>query len=214
MVGSSAREEEKRYQETLTKALADFRARSPFNMAAKSGTSYRDGQFEIKFFNRRFYLSHPEGDIQEAGTPDEIGAPPPTWIKVILLHYLITASGVDLADQWITYRQLPGAFLFERRFESMATGRLRQAFGNDIEGFRRAGRALGGEPMDRTGDAAFIFMALPRVRMACILYLGDEEVLPSVNVLFDASVPHYLPTEDLSVVGSYLAGALARLKGS
>jgi len=87
---------------------------------------------------------------------------------------------------------------------SMAIGPLTKGFGNDLEGFKRAGTILGGEPITRTGDAGFRFLALPRIPMACILYLGDEEVQSSVNVLFDASAPAYLPTEDLSIVGTYL----------
>ena len=66
--------------------------------------------------------------------------------------------------------------------------------------------------MSRTGDAAYYFLAFPRVPVACLLYLGDEEVSPSVSVLFDASAPHYLPTEDLSHVGMHLSQVLRSQK--
>ena len=62
--------------------------------------------------------------------------------------------------------------------------------------------------MSRSGDAAFRFLALPKIPMGCILYLGDEEVPASINMLFDAAAPHYLPTEDLSYLGIYLSQAL------
>ena len=67
--------------------------------------------------------------------------------------------------------------------------------------------------MDRTGDAAFWFMAFPRLRMGCILYAADEEMPPSVNILFDKAAGSYLATEDLSAVGGYLSSALIRKGG-
>lgn len=189
------------YDIALEKALAEFAAIKPYVAAAKSGADFSGGTFKIRFFNQDILLSHPAGEIVEAGPPK---APIPSWLRIVLLHYLVQADGTAIADHWITYRQLPGAVFFEKRFVSMAIGPLTRAFGRDLEGFKRAGAALGGEPITRTGDAGFRFLALPRIPMACILYLGDEEVQPSVNVLFDASAPAYLPTEDLSILGSYL----------
>jgi hypothetical protein len=66
--------------------------------------------------------------------------------------------------------------------------------------------------MDRTGDAAFRLLALPKIPVGCILYLGDSEVSPSINILFDEAAPHYLPTEDLTILGSLLNSALKSYK--
>ena len=188
------------YDIALGKALEDLKELSPYVAASKSGTDFAGGKFQIKFFDRIFLISHPDGRIEEA----ESDVTPPQWLHVLLLHYLIQADGTPVADEWIVYRQLPGAGFFERRFVDMAINPLTKAFGNDIEGFKRGGLALGGTPITRTGDAAFRFLALPKIPMACILYLGDEEVQPFVNVLFDASASAYLPTEDLSLLGTYL----------
>jgi hypothetical protein len=46
--------------------------------------------------------------------------------------------------------------------------------------------------------------------MACILHLGEEDIPSSVNVLFDATAPNYLPTEDLSLLGVSLVGAMKK----
>lgn len=188
------------YDIALEKALEDFKTLKPFVAAAKSGTDFAGGKFKVKFFNRTFLLSHPDGEIEEVASKGTF----PAWLRIVMLHYLIQAEGTAVADHWITYRELPGAVFFERRFMSMAITPLTKAFGNDLEGFKRAGLVLGGEPITRTGDAGFRFLALPKIPMACILYLGDEEVQPSLNVLFDASAFAYLPTEDLSIVGTYL----------
>ncbi|MDD5093914.1 MAG: DUF3786 domain-containing protein [Dehalococcoidia bacterium] len=188
------------YEIALNKALDDFAKLSPYVAAAKSGTDFDGKNFRIRFFNRAFLLSHPEGNIQEAANP----APFPQWLRLVMLHYLIHSDGTAVADEWITYRQLPGALFFERRFFTMAINPLTKSFGEDIEGFRLGALALGGEVITRTGDAGFRFLALPRIPIACILYLGDEEVQSSVAIFFDAAASAYLPTEDLSLLGSYL----------
>ncbi len=183
-----------------------MREQSPFVAASKSGAGYDDGAFKLRFFNRNFLISYPDIEVKEVGAK----ATPPEFIQLLLLHYLATATGKEVADRWIGYRNLPGAYLFESKFRQGAIDPLISAFGKDIEGFRQAGLSLGGVPMTRTGDAAFRFLALPRIPMACILYLGDEEVPSSISILYDASAPYYLPTEDLFLVGNYLGTSLRR----
>ena len=195
--------------DAFEKAIEELRERSPFVVAAKSGASYEDGKFGLDFFDRTFLIHHPETRVEEVATEN----PPPEWLQVLLLHYLVTAKGKAVADQWVNYRYLPGAYLFEGKFSQGVVAPLTQTFGNDIEGFRKAGLSLGGTPMTRTGDAAFRFLALPKIPMACILYLGDEEVPSSMSILYDVAAPDYLPTEDLFLVGNYLSTALQRHKG-
>ncbi len=70
-----------------------------------------------------------------------------------------------------------------------------------------AARRVGGVPI-AVGDAAYAFDVLPRIRLAMAVYLGDEELPPAVRLLYDASAGHYLPTEDLAVLGGMLVGRL------
>jgi len=188
------------------KAIKDLEGCAPFVVAAKSGANYEDGKFTLSFFDRTFLIDYPGIRVEEVAAKN----PPPEWLQVLLLHYLATARGNAVADQWVSYRNLPDAYLFDKLNGAMAS--LTHTFSNDIEGFRKAGLSLGGSPMTRTGDAAFRFLALPRIPMACILYLGDEEVASSISILYDAVAPHYLPTYDLFLLGNYLSTALERHK--
>ncbi len=190
----------------LEKTLADMKGISPYVVAAKSGCDFSQGRFTIPFFQQTFYVYYPELKVVEAGKE----SPASPILSLVLYHYLLTADGTGVADFWTTYRFLPGAHLFAERIEGMATRPLLRAFGKDIEAFRKAGLALGGIPMNRTGDAAFRFLALPNIPIACVLYLGDEEVPPSLSLLFDESAAHYLPTEDLTFLGVYLGQGLRR----
>ena len=194
----------------LNKALEEIQGISPYVIAAKSNAIFDGSKFTLPFFNRTFFVHHPEVVIEEMDKQDS----PPQWLQLILLHYLLKADGVSVADQWTIYKYLPGGYLFEARFYQMAIRSLLNRFGNDLEGFCQAALSLGGTPMSRTGDAAFRFLALPQIPLACILYLGDDEVAPSINIFFDAAASHYLLTEDLSYVGAYLSAELRRRKPS
>ena len=198
------------YDAALAKALDEMKGITPYAVASKSGTDYDGSRFRIPFFDRVFLVYYPEIKVAEEGS----SAPVPQWLEILLLHYLLQANGVSVADEWIAYRQLPGASLFADRFMQMAIIPLLSAFEEDIGAFRKAGEALGGIPMTRTGDAAFKFRALPKVLIACIFYLGEEEMPSSVNILFDAAADNYLPTEDLSLLGVYLVTAMRKAKSA
>ncbi|MFQ5924720.1 MAG: DUF3786 domain-containing protein [Dehalococcoidia bacterium] len=199
-----------RFDIAYRKARKEMEGLSPYVVASMSGASFEEGRFIIPFFDRSFFVHYPEAKVEEAGSD----TPPPRWLEILLMHYLVSADGTPTSGMWITYRYLPDVRLFEQKFTDRALRPLIDAFGNDTEGFRHASLAIGGTPMTRTGDAAFRFLALPKIPMGCILYLGDEELPPSVNMLFDAAAPHYLPTEDLSLLGNYLGAALKGYKSS
>lgn len=186
------------------KALEDMALLNPQVAAAKSGASFEDGIFTIPLLNRSFTVSFPESEVREAGSD----TPPFKLLEILLMHYLINADGTALSGEWITYRQLPGANLFAQRFTNLVTQPMLESFGDDAAGLSQAALAIGGKPMDRSGDAAFRFLALPKIPVGCILYLGDEEMSPSINVLFDGSASHYLPTEDLTILASLVHSAL------
>ncbi len=189
-------------------ALKDVAALNGPIAAAESGASYEDGKFTLKFYNRTFIVHHQDVRVEEDGSDQ----PVPMYIALLLMHYLIQACGIPIDGHWTTYRELPGATLFEKRFRQMAIQPLLNVYGHDAEGLKKAGESLGGLPMDRTGDAAYRFLALPRIPVSVILYLGEDEIPSTVNILFDAAASSYLPTEDLSYVGMYLAIALIKAK--
>lgn len=186
------------------KAKKDLAGISPYVVASQSGANFDGEKFVIPLLQRTFSIYFPDVKVEELGS----NTPPSRWVEVLLMHYLLHADGTPISGMWITYRHLPDALLFEQRFNGMAIRPLIESFGSDADGFRHAALSIGGKPMTRTGDVAFRFLALPKIPMGCILYLGDEEVSSSVNMLFDAVAPHYLPTEDLSYLGLYLSIAL------
>jgi len=84
---------------------------------------------------------------------------------------------------------------------------LARRFGNDLSAFEGAASRLDGMKLGY-GDAAFAFHVLPRVMLAVVYHLGDEDFPATCQILFDASVSHYLPTDVCAILGSMLTRRL------
>ena len=196
------------YQDALLKAHRDLKRLDPYIVSYKAacefGADEEGGRFLIRFFGRDYVVRFPDVSVS---THD--GQEPDTATRLIILHYLIHADGAPPADLWIAFRELPDGRVYDVAFQGRTSARLVRAYGIDEKGFVAAAKALGGDPLTY-GDASFLFRLLPRVSMAVILHLGDEEFGPNVTVLFDAAAGHYLPIEDLAVLGGMLTSRLIK----
>ena len=72
-----------------------------------------------------------------------------------------------------------------------------------------AAETVGGVKID-VGDCGYAFQVLPRVQLAIVYWLGDEEFPPQAQVLFDAAASHYLPVDGLALLGSDLVRRLLK----
>lgn len=198
-------------QEVARQVARDtLRQVDPVRTAYLSDTKYvpageTGGFFEVNFWGEDYQVAYPEGSVRNLKSGEEAGFS----VELLLLHYLIRADGTHLADRWVAFRELPDALTYDPAFQGRTSVPLIRTYGHDRDGFVAAARALGGEHLS-FGDASFMFALLPRVRMAIVLHLGDDEFPPAVTVLFDAATGHYLPTEDLAVLGGIVCGALRK----
>lgn len=186
------------------KARAELVAADPLVLAGRADVQYLEtgparGEFLVPYFGETHRVRFPEATVWQEG---EVPASP--VVHILLLHYLLSADGTYPSGLWVTFRQLPNAFPYESAFHQRAIAPLIAAFGHNLEAFRQAGLAAGGEPA-RTADASFYFRVLPHLPMMVQLWAADEELPASANILFDSRAGHQLPTEDLSGVGSILS---------
>jgi hypothetical protein len=201
---------EERYGPALKQAREEFRLVEPCTAAYCSDTTYREltddtGLFEIPFWGQTCLVRYPDGGVLDGYTEQEL----PIITQILVLHYLTHADGTPMADRWVAFRELPGGLGYDPAFQGRADHRLGRAFGHDLESFVRAAEALKGERITY-GDAGFLFRIFPRLWLAAILYVADEEFGASASVLFDGAADHYLPTEDLAVLGGLLASLLVK----
>ncbi len=173
-------------------------------LAARSGTTFQksggeQSELTLDYFDEAYLISYPQFQARDAATQKEC----PPGLLFLFLHYLHTADGTSPADRWIGYRELPDGMFYSQAFQGYSGARLVNTFGNDLTRFKDAALRAGGEELS-LGDAGFMFRGLPRVPLALVYWLGDDEFEPYANVLFDASAGHYLSTDALAVLGREL----------
>lgn len=193
----------------LRKALGDLKSLDPYLVAARAGaTVTRDAQgvaLSLPYYGQELVLAWPSGEVLSSGRPVYRAA------HLVVLHYLICADGTPLADRWLSFRELPDGRVYDAAFRKRACLPLVARFGAQPEALAAAAQALGGQRLT-FGDSSYMFQVLPRVRAAVVLHLGDDELPADVTMLFDASLRHYLPIEDVAVLGGLLAAELLRAK--
>ena len=214
---------ERRFADALVKARADWAAADPAACAARAGCTFAADGVRVPFFGVPHLVTHPGGEVtaasgsaaRDGAAADQAAAaeygPAHVAVRVLLLHYLLTASGAPPAGAWAAYRELPGGLFYAASFAARAEAPLARAFGADASGldaFRAAARRAGGEELD-LADASCAFVALPRVRVAVLVWQGDDELPGDARVLFDAGAEDYLPPEDLAGLGGQLSRRLA-----
>ncbi|WP_312419200.1 DUF3786 domain-containing protein [Anaerospora hongkongensis] len=196
------------YQSAYTKACEDFQRWNPEDMAASSGTSFAcaTSTFSIVYAGQGYQVSFPSGEVVYADRNDAV----PVTEKIILLHYLIRASGQTIANSWISFKEIPVVgMLYLEPFNKRVTNYLIGVFGNKPHLLLQAGELLGASAC-RFGNYGIKLNALPRLPIIYALWAGDEEFPPRATVLFDATAPYYLPTEDLVVAAGFCVGKLAQ----
>ncbi len=171
-------------------------------LARRSGGVAEGKTLVLPFFGAPYRVTWPELEVL---TPDGEGCP--EELTAMFLDYLLLGDGTDPSGHWIGFRELPHGGFYFRAFQGYTGDILVREL--DFPSFRRAAQALGGEPLE-LGDAAYRFLALPKLPLAVVWWEGDEEFPPKATVLFDATAGEYLPAEGLAILGRILCRKLIR----
>ena len=146
----------------------------------------------IEYLNRPYLFTLPKCEISLRDSEEQI----PARDKILIVHYLTSAKGTPLTGKLITYRQVPGGAPYFTRFSKLVAQPLLSHFGEKPELLIPAAEKLGGKKVDRN-DAAVTINAFSRVPITIALQRGDEEFAPTASLMFDSTVPDYLPTQDI-----------------
>ena len=176
----------------------------------KCGARYqiKDSQRAIllQYLNQSYRIALPEVDVLFADSVEKV----PIRDKVLIVHYFISAKGTPPANRLITFRELPEGNIYFPTFCKRMIEPLLSYFGQEPERLIESAQKLGGSKVDY-GDVAVTIPAFPRVPITLIMWRGDEEFPPRGNVVFDANIADYLPTEDITVLCEIIAWRLVKL---
>ncbi|HUJ90142.1 MAG TPA: DUF3786 domain-containing protein [Syntrophorhabdales bacterium] len=193
-----ALQKQKTYKKVFDLTCEELRNSDLAERLQRASFAYKveDGQYVVEspFFEETIVLEIPRFSFRS-----EQGSNVTLATKILILHYLLKASGKPLGQDRIPYEDIPGCRPYLPVFERRVVRPLVSAFGFDRNLFRSAGEALRGTP-ESYGDVSFTLHALPMIPFTFILWEADEEFPASVKVLFDPSIDTYLPLEDITVL--------------
>lgn len=184
----------------------DIRRRGLQTVAAASGADLTRDGLTLLYWGDTIRVSFPELSAH----PSEGDAACSTFDTAMLLYYLHRADGTAPSGEWIGFRQLPDGAFYHQAFQGYSGDRIAQAFAENHEAFASAMHRLSGEPLPALGSLAFGVRPLPLIRLAAVLWPGDEDLSSRAAVLFDSAASHHLPTDGLALLGSGLVGRLLR----
>jgi hypothetical protein len=208
--GETIERAQQAWQDSMLRQVDELRvvvaASSPGNLAYRCGGTFRENQIRLKYWGQEVSLAWPE--LQACYWPQS--KPCSVFDLAMLLYYLRAADGSPMADRWIGYRELPGGAFYSQAFQGYSGDRLARALGDQPEMFAAAAKALDGILLDGLPGIAYAFLPLPCIRLAAILYPGDDEFAARASVLFDAAAGHYMTTDGLALLGAGLVGRLLK----
>ncbi|HWQ79308.1 MAG TPA: DUF3786 domain-containing protein [Anaerovoracaceae bacterium] len=196
------------YLEAYRRACGRLLDCDPETVCQNSKAVYENGTktYRIPYFGRQYRISCADGEVSFQGDSDEPEKDPtelPTTEKVLILHYLIHAQPKPLTGRTISFKEVPnGGSIYYPTFKKRAIDPLVKTFSEDFPGFAEAAAALGGSA-EKLGDAGMTIHAFPFVPLTYVVWKGDDEIASSGTILFDSSVFHFLPVEDIIVAASF-----------
>jgi hypothetical protein len=191
--------------EAARRQLAAFDAAE---VARRAGLTVRNGFLDLPLLDSSYRIAWPELSITFRD-----GTDCPEELVILVLDYLVRADGSAPSGEWIGFQELPDGAFYRRAFQGYSGDRLVRELAADVDRFRRAARALDGEPLPM-GDTGFAFRVLPHVPLAVVWWDGNDEFPASATVLFDRVAGVYLPTDGLAILGRMLCRALVKAAGS
>ena len=175
----------------------------------KAGARYEqvDGRITavVAYLNQFYRIHIPDGEISPGDDSDPLNKRD----GLIILHYFLTANGKPPAGKLITFRELPDGSIYQPTFAKRTIQPLVNNFGREAHSLLLYSQRMGGYKADY-GDTAITINAFSKVPVTFVVWQGDDEFASQGNVLFDAGINDYLPTEDITVLCEIIAWRLVK----
>jgi hypothetical protein len=196
------------WQESMARQLdvlrGEVQAKHPGRLAVNCGGTLANQKIQLSYWGQPIEISCTDMKARKLSDGSECSV----YDTGMLLYYLREADGTQMAERWIGYRELPGGNFYSQAFQGYSGDKLARVYGEQPEAYINAARALEGMPLTALPGVAYAFLPLPRIRLASIVYPGDDEFPARASVLFDAAASHYMTTDGLALLGAGLVGRL------
>ncbi len=175
-------------------------------VAERSGATLdQEGNLHVEFMRHEYVIDHTDWAVKRA----DGGTVPPSLTQSLILTYLYLSDGMLPIDRWMGFRELPNGLFYAQAFQGYTGVELVRELRGDVSAFKQASEMLHGTPV-AIGGVGYVFQVLPRLKLAVIMWPGDDEFPAQAQVLFQETAPHYLVTDGLAIVGSLLIAQIVK----
>lgn len=198
------------WQASMTRRIDGLRGelanRNRDHLAALVDASIDAGGLQLRYWGRAIRVAWPGLDLHWIDDGEALN----TFDTAMILYYLNSADGTSLADRWIGFRELPDGAFYHQAFQGYSGDLIATRFGESPDELAQAATSLGGTRLPDLAPTGYAFLPLPRLRLAIVLWPGDEDFRARASVLFDAACSHAMTTDGLALLGSGLTRRLIR----
>lgn len=196
------------YERTFDYILKTFVQKSPAEMAANCGAEFDPAASVITLasMGQTLEVKYPAGEIFFSNSEHS-----PVWPwRLVVLNHLCRSNGAGLTGSLITYRELENGHVYFPAFQRESILPLSRRFaGEPAEKIAQACLELGAE-LEEKADVCSRFFFLPKFPVTVKIWLKDDEMEGSANILFDATANCFLHTEDIAAVGDLVSHFLIK----
>ncbi|MFA5362733.1 MAG: DUF3786 domain-containing protein [Candidatus Omnitrophota bacterium] len=126
--------------------------------------------------------------------------------KILILHYLAhKLKGLpELSGEWISFKELTAGENYYPAFRKRAIDPVIKKYGSNPDGLFSALDRIPSRK-GKAGDISIIVDVFEKVPVQVVMWRGDEEFVPEANMLFDRNIAGIFETEDIAVLGGFIA---------
>lgn len=191
------------YRTAFEYSLRNFTSKKPGEMAKNSGSTFdpKKSTITLQSLGQWIDVKYPEGKISFSNSGHS-----PVWNwSLLILNYLSRADNTPVSNRLISYRELESGQVFYPAFLRESIKPLVSKISQEpADRIMQACLKLGAR-LEEKADVCAVFDFLPRFPITVKIWLKDEEIGGSANILFDAGANHYLHTEDIAVAGNLVS---------
>jgi hypothetical protein len=172
-------------------------ALNPPEVCERTGVVYLHEKkgYVLPFLNQPYLVIPNQRRIARLGQDETLESEDLSMdLYLVSLVYLTDTKEMEPTRRWLSEKDLHGGEMFFRGPHVLPVAEVMERYGHDPEGFIEAGNRLGGVKM-LYGDGAFGLDVFPKILLVYVLWKGDEEFPPHVQVLFDETIQHHFPLD-------------------
>ena len=149
-------------------------------------TPVSDQQLSFPFLNENILVDLKDRCLKRRTDKDWEKTDDPL-LELVTVLYLNGVNDIyPMGKDIVSAKDLREGHFFQGPHALKVDGLIKR-YGHDLSGFKTAAENLRGEPVEMA-DAAFKVLPFPRIPLYYLLWEGDDEFQPRVNVLFDRPI--------------------------